>query len=85
MVIVTCPNIGGKGIATETNLPFIKYGFETLGLKSIIGIAMADNIASHKVLQKLGLNFWKIDEYECDGGDHGWYRLEKKNYLKSKE
>ncbi len=74
------PKYWGHGLATETNLPLIKYGFETLGLNQIIGIAMAENIASYKVLEKLGLNFWKIDEYDGDGGDHRWYKLEKKDY-----
>ncbi len=75
------PKYWGQGIATETNLPFIKYGFETLGLEKIIGITMEENIASCKVLEKIGLKFWKIDEYDGDGAEHRWYKLEKNDYL----
>lgn len=75
------PEYWGQGIATEVSIPLMKYGFETLELDTIIGIAMAKNIASYKVLEKIGLKFWKIDEYDGDGGDHRWYKLEKKDYL----
>lgn len=73
------PAYWGQGIATEVSIPLIQYGFETLKLERIIGIAMKDNIASWKVLEKIGLQLWKIDEYDGDGGDHRWYHLRKED------
>jgi len=77
------PAYWGKGIATEVSIPIINYGFEKLDLKRIIGIAMQENIASWKVLEKLGLEYYKTDEYLGDGGEHLWYKLEKVDWLKS--
>ena len=64
----------GKGIATEANLPFIDYGFKTLKLNKIIGMAFPENKASVRVLEKLGLRFKKwIEE---DGETLAWYEIQ---------
>ena len=47
----------GKGYATESSMACLKYGFEELNLKRIIAKAMPDNVASIKVMQKLGMTF----------------------------
>ena len=48
-----------KGFATESAKASINYGFETLKLKTIVGRAMSENLASIKVLEKIGLSFEK--------------------------
>jgi RimJ/RimL family protein N-acetyltransferase len=53
----------GMGIATESARPFIKYGFETLNLKEIIGLTMPENKASSNVLKKLGFKYEGMVEY----------------------
>lgn len=76
------PKYWGKGIATETALPFIKYGFEELKLERIIGLAMPDNIASCKVLEKIGLEFYKTGPYEPEDPEIlNWYKIEKSAYF----
>jgi RimJ/RimL family protein N-acetyltransferase len=75
------PEYWGKGIATEASKEILKYGFEHLSLERIIGIAMPENIASNKVLTKLGLSFYKTDAYENYGGAYNWYKIELENYL----
>lgn len=45
----------GKGYATEAAFACLKYGFETLGLQRIVGRAMPQNLASLKVLEKIGM------------------------------
>jgi [ribosomal protein S5]-alanine N-acetyltransferase len=47
----------GKGYATEAAHACIKYGFEVLNLPKIIGRAMPGNIASSRVLEKIGMQF----------------------------
>ena len=64
-----------RGYATESARACLNYGFEKLGLKSIVGRAMADNIASVKVLEKLGLVFEK--EFDFDGHRGVVYRIDK--------
>jgi RimJ/RimL family protein N-acetyltransferase len=49
------PAFWGQGLATEAALASVRYGFATLGLKRIIGLAMPENIASIRVLEKAGL------------------------------
>jgi len=45
----------GKGIATETAVACIRYGFEYLGLQRIIARVHPDNSASVRVLEKCGM------------------------------
>ena len=55
----------GKGYATEAAYASIKYGFNKLGVKRIVGKAEIDNIASWKVLEKCGMIY--IGREEVDG------------------
>ena len=71
------PEYWGKGIATEASKEIIKYGFEKLGLVQIIGIAIAENIGSCKVLERIGMSLYKIDEYDGDGKEYNWYKIVK--------
>ena len=75
------PEYWGRGLATEASKEIIKYGFEKLNLERIIGIAKAENIGSCKVLEKIGLTLYKIDEYDEGGKDYNWYKIEKDNYV----
>ena len=69
------PQYWGRGIATEASRGIIKYGFKNLNIKRIIGIAMPENIASCRVLEKVGLKLYQIAEYDGDGHDNKWYEL----------
>jgi len=72
----------GQGIATETSLAALKYGFETLELEKIFAGAHVDNIGSNKVLQKVGLRL--IEVFEFDGDEHNWYGISKSEWLEKK-
>jgi [ribosomal protein S5]-alanine N-acetyltransferase len=45
----------GRGYATEMARALLRYGFIQLRLPSISGMAERDNVASHRVLRKIGL------------------------------
>jgi [ribosomal protein S5]-alanine N-acetyltransferase len=47
----------GKGFATEAAQHSLEYGFTKLNLKLITGRAHIENIASIKVLEKIGMDF----------------------------
>lgn len=47
----------GKGYATEAAQYSLAHGFNMLNLKMITGRAHIENIASIKVLEKIGMNF----------------------------
>jgi len=71
----------GRGIASEIAIPIVKYGFETLKLKRIIGSAMLENKASIRVLEKAGLTFDRCEPYGDEKVDSAWYSLDRKDYL----
>jgi len=47
----------GRGLASEAAIASVRFGFEVLGLKRIIGLVMAENKASIRVLEKAGLRY----------------------------
>jgi RimJ/RimL family protein N-acetyltransferase len=47
----------GQGFATEAALASVRFGFADLALKKIIGLAIPENIASVRVLEKTGLRY----------------------------
>ena len=54
----------------------LHYGFDIIGLKRIIAVVKPDNIASRKVIEKLGMKFEKIlkvDDIHYSGYDGELY------------
>jgi len=47
----------GKGYATEASMACLKYGFESLNLNCILAQADPQNLASIKIMMKLGMKF----------------------------
>lgn len=77
------PKYWGLGYATEASEAILDYGFNTLGLKRIIAIAMKENEASFRVMQKIGMEFYKIGPYEEGSKDAIWYSCESIEQSKS--
>lgn len=48
----------GQGYATEAARASVVYGFEQLGLETILGQSAKENVASIRVLEKIGLQYW---------------------------
>lgn len=78
------PDYWGKGYATEASHAILNYGFDTLGLKRIIAIAMKENKASIRVMEKVGMEFDKFAPYEPGGEDVVWYWCDKNLIEKNK-
>jgi RimJ/RimL family protein N-acetyltransferase len=49
------PDHWGKGLATEGGRASLRYGFDVLDLERIIAIVMPENVASRRVMAKLGM------------------------------
>jgi [ribosomal protein S5]-alanine N-acetyltransferase len=47
----------GRGLATEVARAVLGFGFQRLGLNRIEALCMPENVASRKVLLKLGMSF----------------------------
>jgi len=53
----------GQGLTTEAGLVGLRFGFETVKLAEIIALAHPENLASQRVIEKLGLRFVEEAEY----------------------
>ena len=49
------PRFWGQGLATEACSASLAYGFDVLGLARIVGLVLPENVASIRVLEKLGM------------------------------
>ena len=71
----------GKGFATESAHAALTYGFNHLGIQQIIARSSTDNLASIRVIEKLGMSFWKYDS--CEGIENSaYYRIKLEDYQK---
>lgn len=50
---------GGQGYATELASAWLRYGFERVGLKRIVAVAVPENKGSTHVMEKLGMKYEK--------------------------
>ncbi len=72
------PKYWGKGYATESSVAMLQFGFETMNYDTIYGAAEVENIASNKVLKKIGQQF--KNEFLYENIKCHWYELKKENY-----
>ncbi len=73
------PKFWGQGIATETALLSLKYGFTELELAEICAAADVENVGSNKVLQKAGLRW--AETFDFEGTPHHWYTIRQADWL----
>jgi RimJ/RimL family protein N-acetyltransferase len=69
----------GRGYATEAAVALVRFGFLTLNLPAIAGIADVRNTASNRVLGKAGLVHRKT--YSLDGRNIHFHLLRRDDYL----
>lgn len=74
------PRYWGKGYASESSFATLDFGFKELKIETMCGAAEVENIASNKVLQKIGLEF--IEDFMYEGEKINWYELNKDDYEK---
>ena len=74
------PRYWGKGYASESSFATLNYGFNELKIETMCGAAEVENVASNKVLQKIGLKF--IEDFMYKGEKINWYELNKDDYEK---
>jgi len=52
------PDWWGRGLATEGGEASLRHGFEEVGLDRVISIFMPENVASGRVMDRLGMQPW---------------------------
>jgi ribosomal-protein-alanine N-acetyltransferase len=75
------PRYWGKGYASESAIATLDFGVNKLNIEIICGAAEIENIASNKVLQKIGLKF--INKFDFEGVQANWYELKNRDYEKT--
>lgn len=73
----------GQGYATEMGQASLAAGFEQLGLETIGGWTLPTNLASQRVLTKLGLHYEK--DIVFVGRPHRFFRLDRRDYMRSQQ
>ncbi len=58
------PQVWGKGYATEAAQACLSYGFGKLGAAKIVAFTHPENIASFRVLEKIGMKYKGLVEIE---------------------
>jgi RimJ/RimL family protein N-acetyltransferase len=71
----------GQGVATEAGRAVLDHGFRALGLDPIVAVARPENLASRRVLEKLGLGYAGLRFHY--GLDLAFYTLARANYLRT--
>ncbi len=67
-----------KGYASEATLAWLKYAFGTMKIKIMEAAAHSDNVASNRILQKIGMKM--TEQYLEDGISWNWYQLQNEDY-----
>jgi [ribosomal protein S5]-alanine N-acetyltransferase len=57
-----CRRYWNNGYATESAKVCLAAAFNKFGMQTVVGRAMKENIASIRVLENIGLEFWKEDK-----------------------
>lgn len=73
------PEYYGKGYGYESASRILRAGFEEYGLTRVSAITVKDNIASQKLIEKLGLKFQKIVHLPNDPEDLLYYEISKED------
>lgn len=68
----------GRGYASEATFAWLNYAFETMNIKTMEAAAHSDNVASNRILQKIGMHF--TEQYLEDDISWNWYQLENANF-----
>jgi RimJ/RimL family protein N-acetyltransferase len=64
----------GQGLASEGGAAALRFGFERCGLSRIISVTVADNVASRRVMDKVGLVYQGV--MTISGVDLVWHAAE---------
>lgn len=57
------PKHWGKGYGSEAAKTIMDYGLNTLKLKRVVAIAMEANVASRRIMEKIGMSYVGIDTF----------------------
>jgi RimJ/RimL family protein N-acetyltransferase len=68
----------GRGLATEAVRATLRYAFEEWELERVVGVANVENVASRRVLEKLGMRHERTARYQ--GELEAWYAVSREEF-----
>lgn len=68
------PKYWGKGYATEAAMCWRDLAFKEMNIEKLYACADAANIASRRVLEKIGMNY--VEDFDYEGDASVWYEME---------
>ena len=68
----------GRGIGTEAAKAWMDFGFREKGLDRIVAVAVVENKASQRIMQKLGMSYEKTEEHW--GETCNFYSVSKEDF-----
>ena len=69
----------GRGIGTEAARGWMEFGFTNFGLDRIVAVAVVENTASRRIMEKLGMKYEKTEEHY--GEDCAFYAVSKDDFF----
>jgi ribosomal-protein-alanine N-acetyltransferase len=72
----------GRGLAAEASAAALRHGFETVGLPRVVAIALPENAASRRVMEKAGLAFERTAADPYGPREVVWYALSRADYAR---
>ncbi len=69
------PTHWGRGLACEASRPALDYALKGVGLEQVVAATDPPNTASVRVMEKLGMSFWKREMFE--GQETIFYRVSR--------
>lgn len=72
------PEHWNKGYATEASVGLLQYGFKTMNLAKIVSSAHVRNLASRRVMEKIGMSY--VDDRFQYGCMQAFYEIRKADY-----
>ncbi|PRC92811.1 GNAT family N-acetyltransferase [Solimicrobium silvestre] len=74
------PDTWGLGYANEMAQQALRLAFDEAGLDCVFGIARESNVASRRVLERLGLNFVELSEDESGVDSNAVYSIDARTF-----
>ena len=71
----------GKGLATEAAYGWLDFGFNKAGLHRIVAVAFEENLASQRIMERLGMQYEKTEQHY--GYDCVFYAISKEDFLRN--
>jgi ribosomal-protein-alanine N-acetyltransferase len=72
----------GRGIGTEAAKGWMEFGFNNFNLDSIVAVAVVANIASRRIMEKLGMEYKKTEVHY--GEECAFYSITKEDFFQER-